>query len=447
MELEGSLKAFSLPEILQFLAMGKLTGTLMVRHSHQGIDLVIRQGRIVNSATLDHTRRIGQMLIYRRLVRRSDLEQVLLEQQTSRPDQMLGQLLMERELITSDDLRLVIKAQLEEEIWELFSWETGDFRFEHCADTDIHNVLIEIDVEPLIIEGTRRIDEWKAIIRNLRGDQTIVGLHPWKPEERGELTLSSPEWQVLALINGFFSIGSIAARAGIGRFETFRILNAFLASGMIFLKEESEADEGNGAREAADTDLPADFLELNGSPSPTSSGRFMNLFGRRRTAEPAYGADRKEIFVSPVGLVARFLNLAAQGCTSHREFHAAADDPRHLQQQWALVVMDCPGADLIKVAGNEVDARVLERYLELDPPGLYTLRVYEDAITALRTLYGAMTIVFSQRMGERVYQRIVQTLEREWLPLTTIRQPRGFDFAQFLSRSLLLDKEMVTHGR
>ena len=428
MELEGSLRAFSLPEILQFLAMGKMTGTLMLRQDHQSVDLVIKQGRIVNSATSDQNRRLGQMLIHRRMIRRSDLSEVLKEQRTTHPDRMLGQLLVEREMITLDDLRRVIRGQLEEEIWELFSWETGDFRFEHRSDSEIQNVLIEIEIEPLIMEGTRRSDEWKAIIHNLEGDQTVLDLSPWKPKDHADLTLTAIEWQVLAFVNGFFSIGSIVSRIGIGKFETYRILNTYLNAGILCIKPEP-------ALSVPDKPFRAGEGEKDSS-QVRAAGGLRSLFGKKRGGEAGVSFEKNEKFLTPLGLVARFTELVMRSCFEHRDFNASAGDEVFLERAWRAIVMDCPMADLMRVTSNRVDTHQLEGYLEAAGIVSTTQRVYEDAMEALARLYGAMATEFAQRMGERSFQRVVQSLRDEWLPGAQVERRGRFDFAEFLSRSL-----------
>jgi hypothetical protein len=407
--------------------MGKLTGTLMVRHDQQGIDLVIRQGKIVNSATTNHSRRLGQMLVYRRLLRRSDLDRILHEQQTHSPNKMLGQMILDRDLVSEDDLRATIKAQLEEEIWELFSWELGEFRFEHTPDDQIRDVMVEIDVEPLIIEGSRRIDEWKAIIRNLRGDDTVLALNEWDPAERVELTLTQAEWQVLSLINGFFSISSIAMRAGIGKFETYRILNAFLGAGICHIKSDPyarpQAEEGDVSGAGA------------GEAAPPKR---RNLFGKRRGGPeaPALQFEKGESFATPIGLIARYVNLVAQSAFENREFSFAAGDEQFLERQWNALTMEYPMADLVHVEGNVVDASGLECYVEFDESNRATVRAYEDAVEALRRLYGIMATVFAQRMGEKTFQRTAQSIQNEWLPHAHVEQDRNFEFHEFLNRDV-----------
>ena len=71
MELEGRLNpAMSLPEVLQFLSMGKMTGTLTIKHGNYTAALVIRQGKLINSSSLGRPRKLGQMVVNRGLVPR-----------------------------------------------------------------------------------------------------------------------------------------------------------------------------------------------------------------------------------------------------------------------------------------------------------------------------------------------------------------------------------------
>ena len=100
MELEGTLRAFSLPDILQFLSMGKMTGILSIWREGYSIDLTIREGKVVNSSSLDRPRKLGQMLVYRGFIRRYDLNEVLNAQQGVDRGKLLGQILIERELIS-----------------------------------------------------------------------------------------------------------------------------------------------------------------------------------------------------------------------------------------------------------------------------------------------------------------------------------------------------------
>ena len=49
--------------------------------------------------------------------------------------------------------------QLEEEVWDLFRLSEGEFKFEHGARAKDEEIIVEIEIEPLIMEGTRQLDE------------------------------------------------------------------------------------------------------------------------------------------------------------------------------------------------------------------------------------------------------------------------------------------------
>jgi len=42
---------------------------------------------------------------------------------------------------------------------------------------------------------------------------------------------------------------------------------------------------------------------------------------------------------------------------------------------------------------------------------------------------------FTRRMGERSFQRVVQSLKDDWFPGVKIEQSFGFDLAMFLTQS------------
>jgi hypothetical protein len=95
-------------------------------------------------------------------------------------------------------------------------------------------------------------------------------------------------------------------------------------------------------------------------------------------------------------------------------------------------------ADLLQVEGNSIEVRPLERYLKLSGIGAVTLRVYEDAMEAIRRLHVALATVIIQRIGGRAYQRIVQTLRDEWFPGIQTEQQARFAFSEFVNQSLSL---------
>jgi hypothetical protein len=426
MELEGSLKAFSLPEVLQFLSMGKMTGALTIQRAEYNISLIIRQGKIVNSSTLDRPRKLGQMLVHRGVIKRSDLDEVLSLQKAIESDKLLGQILIERGLITKETLREAIKLQLEEEIWDLFNWDEGYFKFEHMDETDVLNILVELEIEPLLIEGTRRLDEWDKIIKNIQDDDTVVTVTPLSEEFEQEITLSDNEWLILSLINGFFNVGSLINRGGLGKFETYRILNSFLASGLVKVKEA-------GQEQRAAPSPPPLHPSEGENEKPQRSKKVGTIFSRMRQ-QPRERPEEAMTFVSPLGLIAHFVNeLTAQLMQNH-EFTISRSDETLLQRFWENVVMNYPKADLIRVIGNHVDVGAFERFVEFTALGTAIRVCYEDAIEAMAKLLEATYKLAAQRLGEKNVTRMIMSLRDSCAQKAHIMHADNFNLSDFVAR-------------
>ena len=74
--LEGSLSSFNLFEILQFLRLGAMTGVLTVEREDEQIQLMVRDGKIVNSSIFTHRQRLGELLLVRGIVTRRELDEM-----------------------------------------------------------------------------------------------------------------------------------------------------------------------------------------------------------------------------------------------------------------------------------------------------------------------------------------------------------------------------------
>src|SRR5690606_29398230 len=121
-------------------------------------------------------RRIGDLLVNRGLLKRSELSRLLTVQRTVESDKRLGQILVERDIISEDTIRETLRLQLEEEIWNLFAWKDGEFFFENVPSNQLGDEIVTIEIEPLILEGTRRNDEWQKIVAIIPNDRLILSV-------------------------------------------------------------------------------------------------------------------------------------------------------------------------------------------------------------------------------------------------------------------------------
>jgi len=101
----------------------------------------------------------------------------------------------------------------------------------------------------VIMEGTRRIDEWLEIQKSLPKDDAIVKVVANPASKSGDVTLSLDEFQVLSLINGERTLPDIVAMSPVGEFSTFRGVYKLLSANLIEIAGSKQTETGTDPQE------------------------------------------------------------------------------------------------------------------------------------------------------------------------------------------------------
>lgn len=168
MSLSGKLETMGLPEVLQWIAMTRKTGTLYVRRRSVDKRIVFNEGALYSSWSNHPRESLGQFLIRGRLVTEEQLFRALLKQEQQ--GQMLGAILVGEGVLDSSELRAVLKTKAEETIYDLFLWPDGEFEFRDGEFPEL--IHLELPVTEVIMEGIRRVDEWTRIQAVFPSSQT-----------------------------------------------------------------------------------------------------------------------------------------------------------------------------------------------------------------------------------------------------------------------------------
>ena len=238
MSLAGNVKTVSFPDILQLLATGKKTGILEVRTATRQKEVAFRNGNIIFASSVNSTEDLlGNMLLRRGKITKTDLERAIaLHKQTGR---QLGTTLIDMHLFDKEEIAECLKLQIEEIVYNLFSWQEGDFVFHEGVAPKNAPFLIELNTMNVVMEGTRRIDEWMEIQKVLPPDDVLLSLAKSPKAVQEEITISIDEFRVMALINGERTLPDLINVSPMGEFVTCRsvtgsssiISSKWLASG------------------------------------------------------------------------------------------------------------------------------------------------------------------------------------------------------------------------
>lgn len=438
MELEGSISVFPLPEVLQFLAQGRMSGTLALSRGENTIHLEIREGKIVNSSTLERAHKLGEMLVHRNVIPRRVLDEALATQRQTDQGRLLGELLIEQGKVTREQLRSAVRLQMEEEIWELFGWREGNFKFENGRMSLDRPAAVEIEIEPLLLEGNRRMDEWQVITKNITEDEDVFTVVPPHGSSEKLFQVKDREWIVLSLINGSFNVGSIIARAGYGTFETYRILNRLLMAGLIQKLQRKPVARPGGVQK--DQAVASGNGSSNGQRNEATGSGIKNLLSRKKASSETLvvEAPRQRISTdaaTPVGLLVTYVNEVLSTLLASSEFSAGEGDDNLAESLWQPLVNICPKADLVRVRGNRFDASVFERYSSMGASDKMQ-SCYEDSMEALSRLLNRLHKAASQRMGERNANRVFRTVSEILSPTALSAFDADFDLSQFVTKSV-----------
>jgi hypothetical protein len=210
--LEGSLARFEVPDILTFLNLGHRTGVLVFENPDQETKLFFREGSPVYATSTKPELRFGMLLERLGKVSKEQLERVLRRQRTE--GHRIGQVLLWEKILTEEELASFLKVQVSEVIFDTFSWHEGVFGFFDGIPAPATAVTLEMDIQNLIMEGVRRLDERARLSEVFPRLDMVVEVVANPERVKQSVTLTREEWQVFFLIDGRRSLDEICRAAG-----------------------------------------------------------------------------------------------------------------------------------------------------------------------------------------------------------------------------------------
>ena len=245
MPIEGPLTELGIQDVLQLLDLTRKTGVLVVRseRNHDEATVYFDRGAIVAARRRRSLRKLGQQLLRAGKLTERELERALEVQKDDRHGEhrRIGELLLEMGSVEEQDLEQHLRFQIEEAVYDLMSWEEGEFRFEERADAPAENFPVRIKVETVLMEGARRIDEWSRIENRIPSLEAVPMLNELPEDTAGPIDLRPDEWEVVAEIDGVRDIRSIAADLGRSSFDVAKIIFGLLTTGVIRIEEPAAA--------------------------------------------------------------------------------------------------------------------------------------------------------------------------------------------------------------
>ncbi len=167
MGLSGSLKDVSVADVMQFIHLGRRTGTLLLTRGVERSMIGFHFGKLV-SAQAPRTPKLGDLLITSGMIDRGVLESAIRSQSTELERRSLGQILVGSGSIDAEGLRRMIAQQIEQAVSEVMVWDTGTFEFAIDDLRPIDDIALypsdvlpdaDINTQMVLLEAARIFDE------------------------------------------------------------------------------------------------------------------------------------------------------------------------------------------------------------------------------------------------------------------------------------------------
>jgi hypothetical protein len=164
MSLVTRLRTMSAMDLLHWIAARRKTGVLRLSRRALEKRLLLEKGIVHSTWSNEPREYLREFLLSEGLVSEIQIVEAFAAQEApSGPRRLYGLIMVDAGILEEDDLCRVLAKKAEESITEIFFWPDGKVEFEEGATSAEHFVHIEMKIEPLIREGSRRVEELKKI--------------------------------------------------------------------------------------------------------------------------------------------------------------------------------------------------------------------------------------------------------------------------------------------
>lgn len=125
----------------------------------------------------------------------------------------------------------------DEAVLALLAWHSG--RFLVLGDASPERTTVTSDLQPLLLESMRRLDEDTRVWSR---EQTLdsIPLPIWDPEQSDDLLLTVREWRLLSQIDGHRTVAALAASSKRDAQEVRRTLLALVDAGLVAFRSADQ---------------------------------------------------------------------------------------------------------------------------------------------------------------------------------------------------------------
>ncbi len=268
MALKGNLRDFSTTQLLNLINLARKTGTLSIQSNGDSAQMSFREGKLIYAFLgTEEENHLAQILQNAGKLS-EDQARIIQARAKGTSDKQLGHMLIQRGHITQNDIIQSVRQNVLDTVYKLFTWADGLFRFEANALPSPGHITIPIDLESVIMEGSRRLKEWEILQEELPNLDICLRFTDRPDARLQNINLTVEEWRVVSFVNPRNTMRQIARANNLSDFEIRRIIYGMLQAGLVEIIKPPRPVPQPPARQSA---ARQEILQEQGIDDPQSS--------------------------------------------------------------------------------------------------------------------------------------------------------------------------------
>ena len=133
-------------------------------------------------------------------------------------------LLINAGYVSQPDILQSVHSYILSNVYPLFTWPDGTFRFESNVLPFSDRINVAIDLENVIMEGSLRLKEWERLQDELPNLDMALKFADRPGANMRNISMSVEEWRVVSFINPRNTIRQIAQYNNMSDFQVRKIV-------------------------------------------------------------------------------------------------------------------------------------------------------------------------------------------------------------------------------
>ncbi len=232
MALKGNLRDFSITQLLNLVNLAHKTGTLIIEGPGEVARINFREGKLAYAQVGEEDGSLAAILQRNNKITGGQYR-VLRERTGQMTDKELGLLLINAGYVTQEDIITSLQQYFIGIVRRLYTWVEGFFRFDPDESVPEDKIAVRIDLENLIIEGSRQLREWEQLQEEIPSLDMALKFTDRPETNIRNVNLSVEEWRVVSYVNPKNSMRQIAKATKMNDLEIRRVVYSLLQAGLV----------------------------------------------------------------------------------------------------------------------------------------------------------------------------------------------------------------------